>query len=364
MIGSDSYQFVVCDQGGSPQIFHIEGIVTATINRPRDDIGTLSMVISAPTPNCCANLAEARTVRYEMVVLRNGDRIFEGPITRLSFGKDTIEIDAADVVWYLSRTGLATTLDYTGKSVNAIDILYTTLKNHFPEATDRFNIGKYVTKINCADDARTAAKHPTYSKTLFELLDNYAENGGIDYTVIGRQIIIFDVHCKAHVLQKFGDSDFNASLRVVEYGSQLRTRSIVTRNDGVYTPKVAPDEWVDFYGQIDNVISSIDESAEDAAVVAVSMESQAEHDLSSGYPAPIEVLVPQNAALMPCAPVEYADLVPGAWLPVESDLTCRRVMQWMRLDAVRTTLDENGEKVFVSLSQAPSVSFPPTAVVM
>jgi len=352
-----NYFFLVADQGGKPVLGAIEGTISATISRKRDEMGTCTMIIASPTDECCALLAGTRTVRNELVVIRNGARVWEGPITRLSFGGSNIELDAADVTWYLNRTVLSEGFDFTGVAVNAVDAIFDVVAKHFPP-DDRFNIGRYLTKINSSDDARTAAKHIAYSKTVYELLDHYAEDGGLDYTVNGRRIIIYDTHCRAHVLHKLTDAHFTSDLRVVEYGSQLSTRAFTTNNDGAYSMAVAPQEWIDYYGQIDDVVSNVDENTDDEAAREARM-SQSDRALHSSFPAPLQIQVPENSTLDKRAPVGYEELLPGAWVPVEARAGCRAVQQWMRVNAVTTTLSEGEEAVAVSLATPPAKWVPP-----
>lgn len=363
MLGSGSFQFVIADRGGRDRLGVLDGMLSATIRRARDDIGTVTMRVSPRSGECSDLLAGLHTVRNELVVYRNGVRVWEGPITRVAYYPDRVELDASDIMWYLSRTALRFGIDFTGSSVNAVDAVYDLVLKHFPPAGDPFNIGPYVTKINSSDDARTAANYPAYSTTLFEVVDKYAEDGGIDYVVNGRRLIILDTHCRAHELHRLTSEDFTSDLGVVEYGSELVTKAIAYGNEGRYSVAQAPQEWIDYYGLMEKVTSSAQEGGVAEAPAGEALLEQAERTMYSGYPAPVDILVPANSGLDPRTEVEYTDIVPGAWVPVESFRTLRKVQQWQRISEVRTEIGPDGEKVLLTLQQPPARSVPPLGAV-
>lgn len=354
MLGVGDYQFVVADRGGVTRLGVIDGTIRMRMNRIRDDMSTCDLTIAAPSPECCAFMADVRTVRNELVVYRDNVRVWEGPITRLAYFQDRIELDARDIMWYLGRRALEDGFDFTGKSVDAVDLMAKIVGDHFPVASDPFNIGKYVSVIHSTDDAKTAAKYQAYSRTLFELIDKYAEDGGIDYVVNGRRLIIHDTHCRAHVLPRMTEADFDGEIGVVEYGSELKTRAVGTNGEGFYHASVAPAEFINYYGVIDKVTTNEAEGDEDATVLTEALKSQADRELAAGFPAPVEVHVPDNTRIDPCCLINYQDFVPGAWVPVEVRLVCRPLTQWQRIAAVNTIYDERGETVRLSLQQPPA----------
>jgi len=354
MLGSGEYRVMVADRGGGVELGEVTDIIRLKADWVRDDIGACSLTVGKPSAACCALLAQARTVRMELVVYRNGVRVWEGPITRLAYFPDYIEVDAKNVVWYLSRRVLEVAIDNTGVSVNAVDLVLDTLLAHYSATDDPFNIGPWLMKINGPDDARTANKHEAYSKTLFEFLDRYAEDGGLDYLVRGRRIVVVDTHTKVALLPKLTDEHFFDSLGVVEYGSELATRSYVDNTQAAVGVALAPQEWQDYYGPIDKVVTNDTEQGADAETSQNVLSEQADRLLGRGYPAPMDVLVPENVGVNPNVPVEFTDFMPGAIVPVEARLTCRSLVQYQRINALSTTWTTDGESVSVSMIQAPA----------
>lgn len=355
MLGNGDYQFVVADQGGVTRLGVIDGTVQMSMNRVRDDTGTCNLVIAAPSSACCAFLSSVRTVRNELIVIRDGVRVWEGPITRLAYFKDRIELDAKDITWYLSRRVMEVGFDHSGAAADAIDVIAGVIRAHYPPALDGLNIGKYVTTIHSSDDAVTAGKYLAYSRTVFELLDKYAEDVGLDYVVNGRRLVIHDTHCRAHVLPKMTEADFDGEIGVVEYGSELNTRAVTTDGNGRYSLRVAKPEYLNYYGPMDKVTTNESETAgEAAAVLDEALKTQADRLLVSGYPSPVEVHVPDNTRIDPCCVINYPEFVPGAWVPVESVAVCRKMTQWQRIATVSTFYDGTGETVSLTLQQPPA----------
>lgn len=353
MIDDGNYSLSVVDAGGSPRLMDLPNPLALSITWVRDDTGTLSATIPVPKDN---SFSEIRSVRHEIVVHRNGARVWEGPITLVGFGTETLQIEASDISWFLHRRALEYEIDVRSHPVFVPGLMKTMLLAHFPVG-DMRNIGKFLTVYETNEDPRTAAQHTAYSKTVFDVLDQYAWTGGIDYTVQGRRIVINDTHLRLSVLPKFSDADFKQALTVTEYGNQLKTRSISSNNGNSYGIAVADPKWLEYYGKIDVVGNSVEEGGDDDTQEETDqvLEERAQRTLYDGAPAPIQINIPDNIGLVKTAPVQFADLVPGAWIPVESLATPRKMQQWQRIDKVTVTATaDQGESISLVLSQAPS----------
>jgi hypothetical protein len=360
MLGSGTYQVMVVDRGGLVPLGMLDGLERLSLKRPRDDMGQCTLILAGLTQQCQRLVADLHPVRHEIAVLRDGLRVWEGPITRLGIFGDRVEIDASDVTWYLSRRVLDREYNFTGTSVNAVQFLASMIRDHFDPSDDPFNVGKNVRTIRSIDDAKTAARWVPKSRTLYEMLDKYAEDGGIDYIVIDRSIIIMDTHVRGHVLPKMTNNSFTSDIGIVEYGSELVTRAYVTDGQGGYSEKVAEGQWLAYYGKIDKLSTNTQEgdaqepTAESEAAAQESRTDQADRLLISGVPAPIDILIPANSSLDPCLDIDYMDLHPNAWVEVDAEVGARRVSQWQRIEEINTTVEAGIETISVSLQQPPS----------
>lgn len=360
-LGTGTYRAYVTDRGGKNVLYEVTDIIRIRAEWVRDDTSSCEVWVAPQTDECCRLLAETKTVRMELVVYRDGRRVFEGPITRLSYETERVEIAARCVVWYLSRRALEIDLDNRSESANYIDVLHQALRAHYPVDGDPFNLGPYLQKINCPDDATTAGRHVRYGETLFELLDGAAQNGGVDYVVRGRAIIIYDTHAKIKMLPRMSDEDFYESLRVVEYGVDLKTRVVATNNDGAISVAEAPQQWLDYYGPIDEIRNNTDEEEGPfPEPTDKALDDSAYRALLKGYPAPVNVLVPSNIGVRPTVAVEFEDLLPGALVPVEASRVCRSVVQMQRITSTLVEWgDGEDESVSITLIQAPATLVDP-----
>lgn len=364
MLGEGDWSVMVADQGGVAFLGELTQIARMTVKRERDHIGECNIIITGPDSTCCALLSDLRTVRHEIVLFRDGVRVWEGPVTRIEYGVERVEIAAQDVGWYLSRRALEFGFDYSNTSYPALTALYDTLLLHYPVVGDRFNIGRYLTRITSADDPNTAAKYLPYTRTVGNLLERYASYGGVDYVTMGRRIVLFGTHTRAHVLPMMNEEHLGDSIKVTEYGSETMTRLYVTNNEETYTEAVAPEPWMSYYGKIDQVQNNVDEGdgVPDQSDLDA-MQKTAEKELANGYPTPTRVWLPANSRLDPCYPVDFKDIHPGAWVPIQSGNTCRHLSQWQKMQTVSVTWEPGSEAVNVSLTNAPLDMFDPVSII-
>jgi hypothetical protein len=99
------------DRGGVTRIGEINPLSTIVWERVRDDISTCTIHTAGPDPACCEMLANSEPGRHELVVYRDSQRVWEGPITRMGFHRDEVEIEARDVLHYYYRLALSQSYD-------------------------------------------------------------------------------------------------------------------------------------------------------------------------------------------------------------------------------------------------------------
>lgn len=356
------YRVEVMDRGGVTLIGVLDGYQSITWSRIRDDISDAYIRLVGMDADDCRILRTLRAARHEVRIKRNNRVMWEGPITRIEMGENYAEIDARDVLWYASRRVYPLEIDYEQSPVSVLDVMDDVLGAVYSEDSgssgpDPYNYNTTVTVIPSTDDARTAAWIPAYSATAWNLLDRYADDGGIDYTVVGRQVFVWDTHCRVAEAQKVSDGDFLDSLSVIEYGSEALTNVYYTNNNNTAVVASAPQTWLDYYGPLDQVQSRIDESTSTEEVPQERLDvmlEQAERMLSSGYPAPLVVRVPENVQLNPETVLRFADLIPGVHIPVETSVGCRPVRTVHKLTRVSVYVTPGEERVLVTMGPRPA----------
>lgn len=369
-LGCGAYRVFLYDRGGEVLRGEIDPIAALSFKRLRDDISNCVVSTNGFSDDCGQLLKTARSWIHEIVVFRDGVRVWEGPITRITYTKDAVEFEAKDVMAYVYRRIMRQGYNDAYRIVDGQQVGLISVVTRAAEiivnalAPSDPNILPYLTAITTADDAKESRVVPDYSRTAWEDVDDLAATAGLDYTVVGRRIILWDTHVPIGRLPEMRDGDFNDPPVVTEYGMQLTNYSAVTNNSGVWGAARPKDENEngEFYGPIEMLASAYEQTdggkAETLTPAAreklqESFRSQAKRNIAGRWPTPLVVRVPDNSALSPEAGIGFDQLVPGVWIPLRSVGTLRSVAQWQKLDSVTVTFGPSGEKIQVVLSPAP-----------
>jgi hypothetical protein len=336
-------------------------------NRIRDDISHAE--ITLPTYQCCDLLSELRTVKHELHIKRDGEDVWQGPITRLEYEPEIVRVFAEDMLWVAKKSAVEAGYNHSHPDIgNVIDDMYWLIHDQcFAKYLDPWRMtGEHggsnwlfaVHHADPADDPREARTVFPYSISVWDDFDKFAEDYGADYTVINRGIFFNDLHLAWKIIPPLSEEWISEFPRIVEYGNQLITRAIVTNGKGYAGMAVADNFWLNEYGYIDNIVTNVSESSivdgppsqED---VTTWMET-AQRNLDGVQPAPVAIVIPANTTLLPGSPWTIADLVPGAWFQVFVDRLCRTASEWQRLHEI--VVEESapqGERIQFTAIAAP-----------
>jgi hypothetical protein len=361
-LNCESTLIKVMDRGGETALFDIVPYLKLKYTRVRDDISTCSIAVSTDDVDCCANLAKLEAGRHEILIMRNGVRVWEGPIVRITYSSSVVEIEARDVWHYVYRTILQSeynnaypATDFATERVRTI--LETELGRGWEAVSPPVNIVPYLDVRTDVDTANTSRLTLPFEKTAWEEIDDMAARSGIDYTCIGRSLIVFDTNYVLGRTVALTDADFDGEIIVSQYGMNLCTFSAVTDGQGHWSATKVED---DYYGpwemletsySVQDTIQCSVEGADDAAYGE--MHEQTVRNLNNRYPSPVVVRVPDNSRLNPDTGLTINDLVPGVRIPLSATQTCKKLAQEQKLDKVTFTLENNDEVITVVMSPAP-----------
>lgn len=386
-LGCGDNRVLVAERGGQRIIGEITPIASVQWTRVRDDISTCIVSSVEFGDDCGELLGSLRSWQHELVVYRDGERVWEGPITRVAYYTGRVEIEAKDPMIYLYRRVMRVGYNDTYLKVHGVIVNRegrsvvdrATLITQNALGYDDPNILQYLTRMDAADDAHEARTIAAYQKTAWEEIDDLAATAGLDYTVVGRRIIYNDVHNPIGKLPVMRAGDFSENPIVTEYGMSMANVFIVSSNEGQWgaaypaiedTPAFEEDEDGTpdyekplYYPFVEQLASAYGESADDPkktvtadkkVSLAVKLSRQAVRHIANRWPAPVRVRVPDNALLVPDLQLGINQLVPGVWIPVQATGTLREVTQWQKLDSVTVTqTGETPETIAVILSPAP-----------
>lgn len=364
------------DRGGRKQLGSLGPLQRVKWERRRDDISMATIWISTVTKECAQILGLLETNRCELVIFRGKSRVWEGPVNRIAYQGSSVEIEAKDMMYYVQRTIMRNEYDNrypnVGLVLDRIDRIMTAelaRKEALDPSSNLLNHVRYIyaDPDGGSDDARTAAHTLPYEMTVFQHIDNYAWRGGVDYTVVGRSIMFFDVHTRIGQTPLVTADDFIGDPIITQYGAELTTYVAMTDGKGHWGAAGGVDPY---YGEWEVLHQAYDENSstpnpeDDNAPSVAEMQSQARRSWVQGTRPALVVRIPDNTRLNPNGVLTIEDLVPGVWIPLTASLPGRTISQMQKLDnmSVEET-GEGGEEIKVTLSPAYPERYVEEAVV-
>lgn len=372
------HRLSIFDRGGRRRIDNLVDVASVEWERVRDSKSTATFTLSGRSCEQQADIVRKIADgggRYELVIHRGDDRVWEGPIRRVATLRDRAVILATDVKEYLDRTSLTEVwpnADAGGPSLmgDRIDQIitheltqsYVMQTNSGAVAVPRWeglgtpiNVLPFLTIY--PGTVLTRATTEDFEMMLGEHIDNLVD-GGMDYTVVGRRIIFWDSALSIGQTRRLTDADFYGDIEVIRYPSEHWSISHLSasRDDDSGVRGVGhaggPHE---FYGVWENIVSMQSEEST-AEPTQTELNSQAQRDILHRTPVPLEVRIPDGVGLRLTHDLTIQQLVPGVIMPVVTDQNIQRVTQPQRLDKVKVTETAAGETVQVSLSPFGDVS--------
>lgn len=364
-LGCGNNRVFVYRRGGKVRVGELTGIEQVDWGRVRDDISDAKVIIKDWDVDCGNLLSKLQTWAYEIVVIReNGfssDRVWEGPITLLTYKKDSVTIQARDVMNYAYRRIIKQQMNDSGKGNGRTVVARAEqiLQNVF--APDDPNLLSYLQPLHQPDDAMQYRSTPAYSRTAYEEIDDMAANSGLDYTCVGRAILLWGTKHRIGTLPEFKDADLGDVPIVSEYGMSFANRYAVSDGNGVFGEATRLDVSGndENYGLVEMLSSSwASDSTEDSGTytqegletVRESFKGYAEKSIADRFPPPVVVRIPDNTSLNPDTLISIQNLVPGVVVPLRSTGTLRQVVASQKLDSVRVTQTSKGETISITLS--------------
>lgn len=373
-LGQGAYRAFIFEKGGQRRLAEVTDIISGSWGRVRDDLSS-ALVTVYPTSGNSGMLGNLRSWLHELVIYRDGARVWEGPITRLGYNVDSVEIEAHDVMAWVYRRIMRQGYNDTGSSKRSV-VERAAMIIEQALGPDDPNILPYLTAFQYDDDAQQARVRDAFASTAWEEIDDLAASAGLDYVVAGRRIILFDTHRQIGKLPAMNDSHFADPPIVTEYGMSGATVFGVTNNSGYFgtaNGSGVPASGIERtygYGRLELLASAYGDTssasesaltAAERATLTATLNQQAQRNLSNRWPIPLQVRVPDGTTLQPTTPIDIQWLVPGVWIPLQAERTIRKVMQWQKLDNIAVSWDNSGEKVAVTMSPAPGAGEDPDA---
>lgn len=343
----------IMDRGGTRRMFQLKGANQVVWTRERDEMSTGQVRIPIDGAKKQAEqLNSMEPGRHELCLFRDDERVWEGPLTMLTFEQDNVVVDAKDITWYMKRRAMRSRYSSAyPKTEYVVDRIARIIRAEMATKESLgYNILSYLRTYRDTDDAKTTAVTEAYEMYVFEHLDSLAAKAGIDYTVVGRALHIWDTSkAKMGQTPKVTEADFLGKLAVSVYGAEGATTSISTDGQGNAGIAGGIDPY---YGEIELLATAYDEEDDGPRPSVEELRSQAQRNLASRNPTPVSVRIPDNSTLNMGGVLEFKHLVPGARVPLSATINLKKISSMQKLQNVKVTETSAGETVQVSLYPA------------
>lgn len=381
----EKHTAVITDRGGQNVLGYVEPLNAVHYGRVRDEISEGWVRIVQPTKECYSLFNEVSANRHELVIYRGAERVWEGPIIRIERHSGHINVVARDVMHYAYRTVCHNEYDnsqywvdlpgdglgdadsdnnvndqWVDNSVPCVDRAYTILTTELNRKKETLsppiNVVAHMVKRRYKDTAkerRSYRKTLAYTQTVYDDIESMATHGGLDYTVVGRNIILFDNRLPIGMTEPITERDIIGELVVTSYGMESFTRVFTVGDDGMYGEAGGVHE---FYGEWEDCEQMFDEDSE-VPPSQEALTNAAAYALQGALPVPTRVRLPENTTLNPDGVLSLKDMVPGVYIPVHATLPSMDLTQVLKLDSVTVEETEGGEVISISAVQPPQSEF-------
>lgn len=384
------HEVMVHDRGGAKRVAVLKDITKVKYGRTLSGqyVAQIDITGKKVCENQLAELKKIKVRRHEIVIFRGSERTFEGPVMRVKWLSDGVQIMVKDVTEYLKGTSLSK--DWPGPDGGGPALMTDRLEEIIEweltvpyqmrigtgGAAQVVTVNRWETIATPANvlphlEVRPSATLETTSSTVaFEMnvLDhlNDRARSALNYATVGRKIIIWDSAQLLGKTRKLTDADFYGNLEVYEDGSDYSNIQHLSaqREDkeeepvipaptqpGV-TPGVGHDGGEDpYFGVWEYVASSSSEEGSEEPTQD-ELNSQAQRIDRTRSQLPLLMKVPGSAGIRLSSDLTLAHLVPGTVMPVSATFNLREVTQDQLLTAMTVTEDESGETIAVTLAPA------------
>lgn len=360
----------VMDRGGRRRIGILDSVSQVQWSRERDAVSEATVRIAMDDCSDQRELLEGiEPHRTEILIYRGRERVWEGVVWRTTDHPLYFEIFAKDVFAYVLYTPLSRVWSNrypdTAEMTTRIGdmLLYELTTAHTVpdpaggaplivepwEALDPpVNLIEHIVIHHWPNEARTSDYTAPFEMTVGQYIQSKARTGGIDYTVIGRAIHIWDTSRAIGETRPVTSADFDGDVIVTAYGADHTTFAYSVTEDGRYGVAGVPDNY---YGPWATIYPVYNEDETEPPTDA-DLNSQAQRNVTGRIPVPVEVRIPDNSTIRLDDSLTINDLVPGVRVPLVAEGNVRTINQPQKLQRVRVTDDGTGEKVQVTLTPA------------
>jgi hypothetical protein len=372
----------VYDRGGKRRLHTLKDLQQVQYGRVMDGKSTAEITITGQACDEQSDVLNAISPRrHEIVIFRGDDRVWEGPIVNTASTSARFVIKANDVLEYIDFTALSkawpTRDDY--KMVDRIREMFEyELKTPYTVTTGAgtvtvprwetvdppANVSPY---LLIAQNGTTITTSETlaFEMTLGEHLGNLGRSVGVNFTTVGRSIVVWDGSLSK--TRTMTEADVNGDFEVIrDGGGFFNVSHVIAQSQEEDEPPVlghATNE-LSFYGPWETIVTvedeaSASEDSDASAPTSAALNTQARRALSGKYPVPIILAVGDDGSLTLSDSLTINDLVAGINVPVLAQRNVTPVAQMQRLSQLTVTETSMGETIKGNFESAGDIEAVP-----
>lgn len=302
------------------------------------------------TDSCCWLLGEINPWQHELVIYRNGDLVWAGPIQIIDIGNDdgVAIIEADDMMKWFDRRFIRCEIDMSGADISAIwQAIFRSAHDIAP-----VNLTTSVKPTGIKGDRYYAPEHFRYAGDEMREL----ARTGLDWTAVGRTVHVGPQEISTPSIATLVDDNFQKAPRIIKSGIDTGTRWVVGGGGGGAD---GPTYWSEVPGTLQNdpTFGLIERYVNEPSILdADDPESSSRAAAQTRWDllqAPVVYV--KDGILSPSAGVTMNELVPGARVDLNLVDVCQPIIEEYRLQdvSVSFTVNDDGsssEEVKITVS--------------
>jgi hypothetical protein len=354
VLGSGVNSAWIYKAGGTTPIAEIETPKSLEWNRLLNEVSDATVDVNTGSHgDCCSIFGKLGTWGHELKMFRDGEPVWEGPITNIKWRRGGVSITAQDpLAWSKKRLTsgkFVSTPDYAEKQAwELVAESFGTLTNHDP------NVIPYAQRLAAGTGPLMTRDVKNVGGMYYDQWLDVAKAGAM-FTFVGRRLLVWHSAYVMGMTKALEPAKhMSGEVEIEEDGMEVGIRIFFVNDDGFFgassdTTGITADA---FYGLNDLLVPS--DGYDEASLRAMAVTYG-----EGTYPAPLKVNLPQGSVLSCDAPFGINELVAGTLMPVKVETgICRRVASTHQLTGVKVTQDSSGEKVAITLDSASGLVLP------
>lgn len=326
-------------------------MTSVTWGRTLDDISEATIEVPLSGKDCepCDLIAQLHTWHHHLVIIRDGQPVWDGPVVLINVSRTVATITARDLFQLLAKRIIHEDHCF-GVACGAAALELTEIAKIL--LADAFALDGHGYTVLVQNLTNLLGEwRPEIGRNAYEVFGEELKLG-LDATWLGRRLVIGAAPFGRTSL--LTSEDFLVDLEFEEDGLTAATRAITLGDGFVGIATSTGDDIGDdpYYGLLEyegtdrNELGTQDLADQAAAAI-----------LASLYPPPVSLITPAGAALSPNAPVTIQELVPGMLIPIIATDLCREVGgEYILIKLDVTWSEDSGESVQITAGTVASAN--------